>query len=54
MLLEDVVLALVVDVHVGSLNVGKTFRVLVPCSEWGYMVKAYLLASSAGSAKRRE
>ena len=32
MLLEDVVLAFVVDVHVGSLNIGKTCRVLV---SWG-------------------
>jgi len=31
-LLEDVVLAFVVDVHVGSLNVGKTCRVLVSAS----------------------
>ena len=53
-LLEDVVLAFVVDVHVGSLHVGKTCRVLVSGGGCEWMFETYLRASSAGSARRRE
>jgi len=52
-LFEDVVLAFVVDVHVGSLNIRKTCCVLVSGSGCERVTETYPRASFAESERRR-